>query len=312
MDPLFIGLLTAGIGLARDVLSYVLVPKSLPVQQSLDQPASTISKRKTVIREREIVREHTIVREKVLDKKALLRIINDTTQQFSKLLDRHTAEVISEMRYQTIKQAVHEVQARVSSLKLIINTNTNDSQIATQLVISALNPLQVSLEVARFRLQDHGEKEVWQFCHITGTSALVSGYSFLKHDVSYMVEELQSSMYEVQKQILNDVAAKIILSGRELPWEQVPTLLSPEGVDNLLKMYRSVVKEQNPTRKLLGTKVSAASHDVSTMTISEIRTAVLKIGDPKVLDAMLSQERKGKYRDGAIVAIRSRLKELST
>lgn len=277
MEPAFVGLLTAGIGFARSVLT-------LFVGQSEGG--------------RRTERSVTIIRERVLDKEALKRIINETNQHFSKMLESHTGEIIKAVQRQRVQDAVQEVQARVNALKVLLNAQNIDPNLTMQLVISALNPLQVSLEVAKFRLQDYGDPRTWQFCHIVGASALISGYAFLGQDVSHMVVELEEAMYETQKQVLNEAAVKIVASQKEIPWERVQFLLLPEGADELLELYNSVTEEL------------ASAYDVSAMSVEDIQIAVRKINNAAVLRQMQAQEAKGKNRTGALQAIASRLTSL--
>lgn len=166
-----------------------------------------------------------------------------------------------------------------------------------QLVISSLNPLQVSLEVAKLRLQDYGARDIWHLCYIIGNTALLAGYTFLKQDVTHLRESLEKSIYEAQRNMLNDAAAHIISSHGEIPWEQVPRLLSTDGADDLLNLYLSVTKKT----KLL---------DVTNMKVGEIRSIALTISDSNTIQAMLIQEQKNKNRAGAIEALKQRQNQL--
>jgi hypothetical protein len=217
MSLLYVELLVESIGIAREVMSFF-----------------TADEQHTV----------AIVQERVLDKQLLRDIIEETNEHFSKMLNTSSKEIIQEMRQNRVRDAVQDVQARVNALKTLLNTHTLDPNLITHLVISALNPLQVSLEVAKLRLQDYGDQETWQLCYISGTSALISGYAFLNQDVPHLREELEKSMKEVQRRVLNDAAAKIIMAKGEIPWECVPRLLSPEGIEDLHQLYRSLPENQ--------------------------------------------------------------------
>jgi Biotin-requiring enzyme len=180
------------------------------------------------------------VHEKVLDKDALNEFINRTNRHFDTIINAQTQLLIDESRRQRVREAIQEVQARVNSLKMLLNTHSLDSNITTQLVISALNPLQVSLEIAKFRIQDYGDQNTWEACYIVGASALLAGYSYLKQDVTRWQEELSKAMFSAQKRILNETAVKILEAKQEIPWEKVPQLLSPEGIENLLILYEGL------------------------------------------------------------------------
>jgi hypothetical protein len=263
---------------------------------------------KSVIHERSIVHESrsvTIVRERVLDEKTLRKVIDDTNRHLESLIEIQSREILDELRRQRVRDALQEIQARVGALKLLLNGRDLDSAVAMQLVISALNPLQVSLEVAKFRLQDSGDKEAWQFCYIVGTSALLSGYGFLGQDMPHMRAELKESIYAIQKLILNRAAARIIASGNEVPWEQVPQLLTPEGVETLLELYRSVATEEE------GRASEPTPYKIESMTVGEVRSLAQKLEDANVLVRLIAEERNGKNRTGALESLRGRLNHLS-
>jgi hypothetical protein len=56
---------------------------------------------------------------------------------------------------------VQEVQARAAALKTLLQTKQLDATLVTQLVVQSLNPLQVSLEIARLRLQESSDEQTW-------------------------------------------------------------------------------------------------------------------------------------------------------
>lgn len=295
MEPVFAGLLTAGIGLARDVLATFRSTKG--------DAATTTIERTVVVRERTEHVERVV--ERGIDKATLQKVIAETNRHFVKLLDTHTAEIITEIRLQRIKDAVQEVQARVVSLKTLLNSPPVDQNVAMQLVISALNPLQVSLEVARFRLQDNGEHDAWRYCYLVGTSALIAGYAFLDHDASHLVVELQSAMYDSQRSILNATATTLLAAKREIPWENVPRFLSPEGADELLQLYEATL---GPNKAIKPGK----TFNVNEMTVADVRSTMAKVKDRASLQQLLRDERRSRQRQGVIEAVQARLREIKS
>lgn len=299
MNFAIVGLLAESIGFARDIL-HIFTSRTSSVPSPGD--GVSITHEKTIVHENRSV---TLIRERVLDEKTLRKVIDDTNRHLESLLEIQSREILDELRRQRVRDALQEVQARVAALKLLLNGRELDSTVAMQLVISALNPLQVSLEVAKFRLQDYGDKEAWQFCYIVGTSALLSGYGFLGQDMPHMRAELKESMYSIQKLILNRAAARIIAAGNEVPWEQVPQLLTPEGVETLLELYRSADTEE------VGGESEPIACDLESMTVNEVRSLAQGLEDANVLVRLIAEERNGKNRTGALEALRGRLNHLS-
>lgn len=293
MNLAIVGLLAESIGFARDIL-HIFTSRASSVPSPGDG-ASIVHESRSV----------TLIRERVLDEKTLRKVIDDTNRHLESLLEIQSREIVDELRRQRVRDALQEVQARVAALKLLLNGRDLDSTVAMQLVISALNPLQVSLEVAKFRLQDYGDQEAWQFCYIVGTSALLSGYGFLGQDMPHMRAELKESIYAIQKLILNRAAARIIAAGSEVPWEQVPQLLTPEGVETLLELYRSADTEEDEEES------EPIAYDLESMTVNEVRSLAQELKDANVLVRLIAEERKGKNRTGALEALRGRLNHLS-
>lgn len=292
MDPVFAKLLTEGIGLARDVLSFFRprLNETVANPPAVPKPTPDLT-----------VQSHEA--ERSIDKATLQKIIAQTNRQFERLLESQTQEILTELRANRIRDAVHEVQARVVALKSLLNAPPADPQIAMQLVLSALNPLQVSLEVARFRLQDAGEHEAWRYCYLVGSSALIAGYVFIHQDAAHLTLELQNAMYDTQRTIMNAAAENVIARKGEIPWDQVPRLLSPEGANDLLQFYETVVGDGSAVS-------SSAAVNISTLNVAEARVAIAKVTDRAPLKKMLSDERRSKARHSVIVAIQQRLQQL--
>ena len=138
-----------------------------------------------------------------------------------------------------------------AALKTLLQTKQLDANLVTQLVVQSLNPLQVSLEIARLRLQESSDEQTWQVCHLVGLNALIAGYAFLNQDVSHLQEELQQVIGVAQKKMLDVAAFGMLAKGMQeseapkapFPWERVSWLLSPEGAEDLLQFYLPVAEE---------------------------------------------------------------------
>ena len=188
-------------------------------------------------------------------------------------------------------------------LKHLLNIKGLGPDTVMPIVITALNPLQVSLELARLRLQDYDKEDIWHYCYITGTSALISGYAFLGQDVPHVRAELEATMKNVQIVILNEIACRTFPQKRDFPWDRVPLLMSPKGADELLELYQSTTKESAPSLPPVP--------DVDAMTVEQIRAVIRRTTDVRVLQEMLSQEKTGNGRVTAIEAIERRISSLS-
>lgn len=223
---LFLPIITSSIEFAGKVLSAHIGKPFQPKDSSVKSP----EKEKLVSYE--------------FDKKFLESAIENSTQNFNKLLEVSSKAIIEEMKKERTKDAVQEVQANVTSLKQLLQIEIIDEKIAIQLIVGALNPLQVSLEKARLRLLDYGYDEIWQYCFIIGTSTLLAGYAYLGQDIPQLRNELQSIILKSQISVLNEIALIIIPNQKTFPWEKVPHLLTPQGVDELVNLYEDVAPKE--------------------------------------------------------------------
>lgn len=292
MDPGTATLLAAGIGFAGSVIA-----------ASISQADIEINVVKTQYIPKESV---AIVKEQVLNKQFLQNVIVQTYEHFSRLLDQQTDTIINEIQIQQIRYAVNDVQAHVQALQNLLELNTIDDPIlAIQLVTTALNPLQVSIEKARLQLEDYEGQEVWQYCHIVGTSALIAGFAFLGQDMPLLRQSLDKTIKRIQLHLLDEIAIKMLQSQEEFPWEQVPYLLTYEGVDRLLELYQKTTGNRFTDFSSTSLRIN-----ISQMTVEEVRQFLPQISDSQLLNEMISQEMTGKGRSTAIRAIRERINQL--
>ena len=73
------------------------------------------------------------------------------------------------------------------------------------------------------------------FCHVVGTNALIAGYAYLGQNVPSLQKDLENSIYVFQKRLLDAIAQ----SNREIPWNNVPHLLTIDGISDLVELYNS-------------------------------------------------------------------------
>lgn len=237
----------------------------------------------------------TIVEERAFDEEFLSDIVDTTIDKLSVLLNEQTTQIFYVLQQQHIREAIQELQARVSALKTLLNYKEVDSSIATQILMSALNPLQVSLNIAEYRIKDANQIEVWEYCYIVGNSALLAGYAYLGQDLPRLREELTKRINEIQTQLLNQIATDILLNGGEIPWAEVPSMLKPENAYKLLDL----------TNKHKNTMLNQIN--LYSMTIQQIRIAIREIKVRNVLQQLYTEEQAGKNRVGALEAISTQM-----
>ena len=179
-----------------------------------------------------------------MNKQFLENVIDETSDLLSKLMSETEARIIEEIKNQIIKDAVYQLQAHTKSLRHLLDIKDTESAIATQLVITALNPLQVSLEVAKMKLEEQGQKELWNYCYFIGGSALLAGYAYIGQDMSSLKEEITSELKRIQRKMLNETAFIILQKEQDFPWERVPALLSVEGAEEMAKLYLTLQPEK--------------------------------------------------------------------
>lgn len=218
MELIYINLLTECVVFARSVFSSCAVRFKEEIQLNPSEAS---------------------IQNQTLDEARFHEIINESSQHFDRLIDEYTQAIINEIQRLRIKDAVQELQARVNALKSLLSYHEMSPNVATQLVITALNPLHVSLEVVKLKLEDIENQsrgqEVWVFCRIVGISVLIAGYKFLGQDMPALQRELEEEIRAMHREILDDIAS--IASKGDIPWEDVPHLLSLDGIEDLAKLY---------------------------------------------------------------------------
>ncbi|HAO19814.1 MAG TPA: hypothetical protein DCQ37_04535 [Desulfobacteraceae bacterium] len=187
-----------------------------------------------------------VVTVNVINKEYLQAIISQTNEHFTKLLKESENRIIEEIQSRDIRNAIQQVQAHTQSLKYLLNITNTDFETLQKIVITALNPLQVSLEVAKLKLSEYDKIEYWNYCYMLGGSALLAGYTFLGLEMPALREELEKEIKYIQLKILRETALIILSEHEDFPWERVPILLSFEGSEELSELYLNALpKKQN-------------------------------------------------------------------
>jgi hypothetical protein len=230
---LFVTLMSSAIGFAGQVLS------------------SVIAKLKGATSEQASISNQMVIGfdSQQFDKTFLEGVIKDSTTKIAELLEATSNDLKQEMREQRVREAVQDVQAHVAALRQLLSLREMNPQLAIQLVVSALNPLQVSLEIAKLRLRDHDKEAVWQYCYVIGTSALIAGYAYLGQDMPSLREDLEETIRQVQVRMLDSIAQLMIPAKMNIPWGQVSRLMTVDGISELSELYyvtaQSVNKENS-------------------------------------------------------------------
>lgn len=181
----------------------------------------------------------------IFDKEFLERTITDSTDQLSELLKVASADVKQELIEQSIIDVVQDLQAHIISMGRLINSvQTSDisPEMADKLIANGIYPLSVSLQKAELRLKYYGRDDMLSHCHIVGTNALLAGYRFLGQSAPSYQKDLEDSVLKFQKRLLDSIAYMTIHTKKEFPWEQVPRLITIEGISDLVEFYNSILE----------------------------------------------------------------------
>lgn len=297
MTSVSVLLLTECIGFAREILTKVIM-RFVETRTSESRTSETDEAKPPCVQDR------------VLDKESLKNIIDEAGTRFERLLERNKQEIIDEIRWQKVVESVHEVQARVAALRVLLNNDAIDHNISMQLVISTLNPLQVSLEVAKLRLADANNSDMWEACYIIGTSTLISGYAFLGQDVPNMRTDLLKVLTDIQKRILDDVAANMVRVGDRIPWDDVPKLLSLDGAGDLVSLYHKTSSPNSNLPSQPGSPVVMSY--LESMSVVKLREVIPSVEDVSMLNKLLKKEKDNKNRPSAVEVIESRIQQIKS
>lgn len=317
IDLATVGLLTAGVKLANEVISLFASSRRLteqrtavaiqsqdvqfaaPIPQFAGQPDAQVIERTSVYRE-----TTTVVVERALDKEFMEKIVREAVSSLDSLI-KHSAEVIvDELRRARVRDAVQEVKARASALRILMNATELDTALVIQMLTGALNPLQVSLEKARYVLEDYGDKESWDYCYLVGTTALLAGYNFLGQRPGYLEDELLRQARSVHSAILDKIASVRVKAGVPIPWQEVPALLEPSGADALRTLYEETMAQDNSTDP------AALPFDVVSLSVDQIRRNLREVQTVEAIEKMIDIEKGGPNRGGALDALYKRRKTL--
>ncbi len=186
----------------------------------------------------------------IFDKSFVENVVSSSNDQLANLLLAVASNVKQEMRAQSVTDAVQELQADILVLGKLLdlaNTSELNPAIAERLMPNALIPLQKSLEKAQMRLKQYGMDDMSSYCHIVGTSTLIAGYAYLGQSMPTLQKDLEGSIRQFQKHLLDEIAQVTIQGNMRISWDEVPHLLTVEGIDDLYKLYNSATSHLKPS-----------------------------------------------------------------
>lgn len=235
MDPATATLLAAGIGFSGSIIAAIISISDRKVEHSLRSDVTYTHKESVAI-----------IRERVLDKDFLQNVIAQTSRHFVNLMDMQTSVLIEEMKIHQIKDSIHDVQAHVQSLShLLTLNNMENSDLIMEVVITALYPLQTSIEKAKLQLKSYEQQDAALYCNIIGMTTLIASYAFLGQDMPLLRKSLDEAVKQVQLDILDEVAKRLVFSKDGFPWQEVPYLLTYQGINRLLELFHKTCNDDS-------------------------------------------------------------------
>lgn len=185
----------------------------------------------------------------LLDRPFMQQAIHETTQLLARLLADDAALLFSNMEKSQAREVVEDIQLHTVALRELLSMKLLSSHsVILEKIVTVLNPLQISLERAKFCLRSERPDEaaphqeaLWQVCYITGTTTLLAGYAFLGHELPKLKTELRAFIKSLHTRMLNDIALHLIPSRQDFPWDNVSQLLEPAGAETLLALYKATV-----------------------------------------------------------------------
>lgn len=178
----------------------------------------------------------------IFDKEFVKITIANSTEQLDELLYATSTDIKREMREQSVRNAIQDLQAHISSVGKILSFAKNSEispEMAERLITSGLFPLQVSLDKAELCLEQFEKDDLRLYCHVIGTNALIAGFGFVGQSMPTLQQDLKDSIYTFQKRLLDSV----IKVNREIP-ANVPHLLTVEGISELFDLYNSTLQSK--------------------------------------------------------------------
>jgi hypothetical protein len=315
IDLAVVGLLTAGVKLANEVVS--LYSNTTRILQEADAPGPAadpprgnlvehhLVEHRQVVERQQILRETTVLTERVLDKDFVERIVKRAESNLTQLVDYLGSTILNELNRNRVRDAVQDVRAHAASLRILLNATELDATLVMQLITSALNPLQVSLAKARYVMEDYGNEEGWgwDYCYLVGSAALLAGYHYLGQRPEYLEAQLTEHSRDVHSTILDEIATAKLAAGQRIPWRDIPALLEPSGADALQALFEEAVGTDRSS-------VPKVPFDVGSRSVAELRNEMYEISDARVIDEMLLAEQNGRNRIGALDILQKRKQSL--
>lgn len=225
--------------LQKPISSPAIIGESKTV---LTESKTYITENRTFFTDNRTYIENNLTIVQRIDKKFFIEVIDRASENLTKVISTSTKIILQEMRQQEVRKAVQDIQADIRTLHKIASYDSLDSKVALQMMTTLLIPLQVHIEYARLVLTEPKDKNLWNLCYLSGTTALITGYAFLGQEIPALREDLESKMQEIQVELLDEVTRKLVSSRKALPLVKFPLLLHPEGADELLELYMKTLK----------------------------------------------------------------------
>ena len=183
------------------------------------------------------------------------------------------------------------------------------SDLVLQLILTSLNPLQVSIEKAKLKFKDKDYEFLWRYCYITGTASLLSGYAYLGLSLPDVKEELEREILIIKKEVLTELANKYYSLNKTFPWEKVDSFLKNDNIEELVQMSKSINDtisdiEYNARREK-EKKIS-----ILEQTVADLRYDISNIWDRETLDILYDAEKEDKYRYTVLELIEKQLQKI--
>jgi len=170
------------------------------------------------------------------DQYILQEFINQAIKHFADITTK-TSKLFDDVNIHVITEICQDLHVKANMLTFLPNEQiAKDPQSLIQFIITVLNPFQVSIEVAWFKLHNYEKKEIADFCYIIGITILLIHYTLIEQNIPTLKKNLTDKIKEVQNQILNEIGLKLIPKN-EFPWDNISQLLSGD-TDNLVKLYQ--------------------------------------------------------------------------
>lgn len=189
------------------------------------------------------------------DRKIVFDMIESSRNSIEESIELSEKSILNSIEVSKYKDLVAEFRARIKNLEFLLDKDFNSESVRYRMLMQAVHPLEVQLDVCKIRLSDFGEKRALDFFSIVGSSVIISTYKYFGEEREELVRDLEEKMKEIQIMILNEYASSALESGQLIPWHEVPELLKFENFSRIEDLYEKQIlhsetkkntKEQKP------------------------------------------------------------------